>query len=193
MQSIVHLAKVAACAAALAAATMAAPALARGSHGGGHAADHSAGHSGGVAGHAGARAPTHAGEGGSHVPSARISPGVTPHDAHDAFAAPGHAASLSPGVAPHAGPQSHPYAPSASTRAITAGVKRDEHGRIARDPHAKEAFRKTHPCPATGKTYGACPGYVVDHVQALKRGGADDPGNMQWQTRAEARAKDRWE
>ena len=64
---------------------------------------------------------------------------------------------------------------------------------IARDPRAKEAFRRTHPCPATGKTYGACPGWVVDHVQALKHGGADAPWNMQWQTRAAAKAKDRWE
>jgi hypothetical protein len=34
---------------------------------------------------------------------------------------------------------------------------------------------------------------VVDHVIALKRGGADAPGNMQWQTVAAARAKDRIE
>jgi hypothetical protein len=74
-----------------------------------------------------------------------------------------------------------------------AGVNRDGHGRIARDPHAKEAFRRTHPCPATEKTYGACPGWVVDHVRALKHGGADAPWNMQWQTRAAAKAKDRWE
>lgn len=74
-----------------------------------------------------------------------------------------------------------------------AGVKRDGHGRIARDPHAKEAFRRTHPCPSTGKTYGACPGWVVDHVQALKHGGTDAPSNMQWQTRAAAKVKDRVE
>jgi hypothetical protein len=73
------------------------------------------------------------------------------------------------------------------------GVKRDVHGKIARDPHAKEAFRRTHPCPGTGKSYGACPGWVVDHIQALKHGGADDPSNMQWQTRATAKAKDRIE
>lgn len=73
------------------------------------------------------------------------------------------------------------------------GVKRDAHGKIARDPHAKEAFRRTHPCPATGKSYGACPGWVVGHVQALKHGGTDAPSNMQWQTRAEAKAKDRIE
>jgi hypothetical protein len=30
-------------------------------------------------------------------------------------------------------------------------------------------------------------------VKALKHGGADDPSNMQWQTTAEAKAKDKWE
>jgi hypothetical protein len=33
----------------------------------------------------------------------------------------------------------------------------------------------------------------VDHVQALKHGGADSPSNMQWQTTAAAKAKDRTE
>jgi hypothetical protein len=37
---------------------------------------------------------------------------------------------------------------------------------------------------------GACPGYVIDHVIALKRGGADAPSNMQWQTVRAAKAKD---
>jgi len=40
-------------------------------------------------------------------------------------------------------------------------------------------------------------GYVlamsIDHVQALKHGGADSPSNMQWQTKQAARAKDKWE
>jgi hypothetical protein len=34
---------------------------------------------------------------------------------------------------------------------------------------------------------------VIDHIVPLKRGGADNPENMQWQTKAEASAKDRWE
>lgn len=74
-----------------------------------------------------------------------------------------------------------------------APVKRDAHGRIARDHKATAAFKKTHPCPATGKSRGACPGYVIDHIKPLKRGGADTPANMQWQTTREAKAKDRWE
>ena len=74
-----------------------------------------------------------------------------------------------------------------------ADVPRDSHGRIKRDPKARKAFMKSNPCPSTGKTSGACPGYVVDHVKPLKRGGADAPSNMQWQTQAAAKAKDKWE
>jgi hypothetical protein len=57
----------------------------------------------------------------------------------------------------------------------------------------KREFQLTHPCPATGRTSGACPGYVKDHVVPLACGGPDAPSNMQWQTRADGKAKDRWE
>ena len=33
----------------------------------------------------------------------------------------------------------------------------------------------------------------VDHVKALACGGADAPSNMQWQTVADGKAKDKWE
>lgn len=75
----------------------------------------------------------------------------------------------------------------------SAGVPRDSHGRIQRSASARNAFKHAHPCPATGKSVGACPGYVIDHRYPLKRGGMDAPSNMQWQTRAAAKAKDRWE
>lgn len=69
----------------------------------------------------------------------------------------------------------------------------DASGRLKRNAAAKRVFEQFHPCPSTGLSTGPCPGYVVDHVIALKRGGKDEPSNMQWQTRAEAKAKDRVE
>ena len=104
-----------------------------------------------------------------------------------AFARGSHGGSTHPASSHHSSAHSSHHSRAAS------GVKRDAHGRIARDPHAKESFRRTHPCPATGKTYGACPGWVVDHIHALKHGGADDPSNMRWQTRTAAKEKDKWE
>lgn len=63
-------------------------------------------------------------------------------------------------------------------------------GRLPRDRMARDAFKAAWPCPVSGRSRGRCPGYVIDHVQALKRGGRDDASNMQWQTIEAARAKD---
>ena len=73
------------------------------------------------------------------------------------------------------------------------GVLRDDRGRIERSSSEKAEFKKEQPCPSTDKASGACPGYVVDHVKPLCKGGADKPWNMQWQTVAEGKAKDRVE
>ena len=62
-----------------------------------------------------------------------------------------------------------------------------------RSSHAKTEFKHAHRCPSTGKGTGSCPGYIIDHVTALKRGGSDAPSNMQWQTTQDAKAKDKWE
>ncbi len=70
---------------------------------------------------------------------------------------------------------------------------RDANGRIHRSSSAKAAFKREHPCPATGKSRGVCPGYVIDHIKPLACGGEDSPRNMQWQTVDEAKAKDKWE
>lgn len=70
---------------------------------------------------------------------------------------------------------------------------RDAKGRYQRSWAARQVFEYGNPCPSTGLPYGACPGYVVDHIVALKRGGADDPSNMQWQTVEDAKAKDKVE
>ncbi|HXB73446.1 MAG TPA: HNH endonuclease signature motif containing protein [Candidatus Acidoferrales bacterium] len=70
---------------------------------------------------------------------------------------------------------------------------RDSKGRIARAASARRKFQHAHPCPATGSATGACYGYVIDHVKPLACGGADSPSNMQWQTNAAAKAKDKLE
>lgn len=70
---------------------------------------------------------------------------------------------------------------------------RQANGRIARSPKAKASFMSQQPCPSTGRVWGKCPGYVVDHVTPLVCGGVDAPMNMQWQTIADGKAKDKWE
>jgi hypothetical protein len=77
--------------------------------------------------------------------------------------------------------------------ALAATASAAHHKHAKRSASAKAEFRRSNPCPATGKTTGKCPGYVIDHVQALKSGGTDTAANMQWQTRAAAKAKDRVE
>ena len=62
--------------------------------------------------------------------------------------------------------------------------------RIHRSTAAKHEFQREHPCPSTGQRRGRCPGYVIDHVRRLCAGGPDRPDNMQWQTVADAKAKD---
>ena len=63
----------------------------------------------------------------------------------------------------------------------------------ARSKTARAEFQRHYPCPATGSPRGRCPGYVIDHLQALCAGGADVSANMQWQTVAEGKAKDKTE
>ena len=58
---------------------------------------------------------------------------------------------------------------------------------------SKKVFKLETPCPATGRTKGSCPGYINDHIDPLACGGGDSPENMQWQTKADAKAKDGWE
>lgn len=66
-------------------------------------------------------------------------------------------------------------------------------GKIKRSPEARYEFKHSQACKSTGRSSGACPGYVIDHVQALKHGGADAPYNMQWQTKEAAKEKDKRE
>jgi hypothetical protein len=65
--------------------------------------------------------------------------------------------------------------------------------RVKRSHVPIHAFVKTHACPSTGRNRLPCPGYVIDHIQALACGGPDAASNLQWQTIAEGKAKDKWE
>jgi hypothetical protein len=93
----------------------------------------------------------------------------------------------------HPTPKTEHVATPKKTTTTSPNVARDSHGKIERSAVAKHAFEKDHPCPATGKTSGACPGYVVDHIKPLATGGADTPSNMQWQTTEEGKLKDKTE
>ena len=74
-----------------------------------------------------------------------------------------------------------------STPKKSTVAPRDGNGRIKRSAVAKREFMKQTGYPNGRK------GYVVDHIVPLECGGADVPSNMQWQTIAEAKIKDRTE
>ena len=83
---------------------------------------------------------------------------------------------------------SHHYSNSIHhTSRYAYGVPRDSHGRIKRSEAAKRAFERE-----SGYPHGR-PGYVVDHIVPLSKGGADDPSSMQWQPIEDAKAKDKTE
>jgi len=76
---------------------------------------------------------------------------------------------------------------SSSSRATTA-TARSSSG-THRNPNVRAAFRRTHPCPSTGRSAGGCPGYEVDHIVPLYKGGSDATGNMHWLSTSEHKAK----
>ena len=74
---------------------------------------------------------------------------------------------------------------TAKTPAVA--VARDTRGRIQRSDAARHAFARQSGYP-NGR-----PGYVIDHIVPLACGGADAPSNMQWQTVAAGKTKDKTE
>lgn len=76
---------------------------------------------------------------------------------------------------------------AAAAQARCTSCARDEYGHIRRSSKAKHLFMTM-----TGHPHG-WRGHVIDHIVPLDCGGADAPSNMQWQTIAEAKAKDAWE
>jgi len=159
-------------------------AVARGGGGGGHGGGHSGGsHSGGHSG----------GHDGGH--DSGIPHSGSPGRVHS------HSESAPRGIGPkaHAPSPTHESKPKTETKPksqVTSAkppatkcesCSRDSHGKIQRSEVAKRDFMKQSGYP-NGR-----PGYVVDHIVPLAKGGKDVPSNMQWQTIAEARAKDRVE
>jgi hypothetical protein len=49
-----------------------------------------------------------------------------------------------------------------------------------RSPTVRAEFVRLNPCPSTGATRGPCPGWHVDHIEALVCGGRDELANLQW-------------
>lgn len=75
---------------------------------------------------------------------------------------------------------------------------RTANGDILRRADVLRAFQKSHPCPSTGLTTGACPNWAKDHVIPLVCGGKDEVSNLQWlplpiKSAAGTYPKDRWE
>jgi hypothetical protein len=66
---------------------------------------------------------------------------------------------------------------------------------VTRNAAVIRAFRKAHPCPATGASTGPCPGWVVDHQIPLCLTGpqGDALFNLHWQASQTAKEKDRLE
>ena len=72
------------------------------------------------------------------------------------------------------------YAQSVEDPRICNDVKRDSRNRILRDQNVLRDFQKLYPCPSTGRSYGSCPDFSIDHVIPLACGGCDSIINLQW-------------
>ena len=57
---------------------------------------------------------------------------------------------------------------------------RNADGSIHRRSDVLRAFKKIHPCPATGLSTGACPGWAINHNYPLACGGLDIVSNLMW-------------
>lgn len=72
-------------------------------------------------------------------------------------------------------------APNALVETRICGTPaRAKDGSIVRSRAVLRAFQRQHPCPSTGKTSGACPGWAMDHVIPLASCGCDAVSNLQW-------------
>ena len=77
--------------------------------------------------------------------------------------------------------------------ALTLALASTLAGAVDRSRVLRAEFQRHHPCPSTGLARGACPGWQVDHREALVCGGRDELRNLQWLPVAEHREKTRVE
>lgn len=94
-------------------------------------------------------------------------------------------------------PAAPPVDPTKEYRQCGAPA-READGTIKRSSTVLNAYKKLHPCPVTGKSTGACPGWSVNHIIPLASGGCDSVINMAWMPNsikscAEDKCIDRWE
>ncbi len=76
--------------------------------------------------------------------------------------------------------------------------ERNADGSIKRSTAVLNAFKRIHPCPSTGLTTGACPGWALNHTIPLACGGCDSVSNLDWmpdeiKSCAQPWCRDRWE
>jgi hypothetical protein len=87
---------------------------------------------------------------------------------------------------------------AADIRVCGTEAVRNADGQIVRSSTVLKRFQEAHPCPSTGLSEGACPGWSKDHVIPLACGGCDSIENLQWMKNsikscAGTECKDRWE
>ena len=75
---------------------------------------------------------------------------------------------------------------------------RNADGTIKRRSDVLTAYKKFHPCPATGLSTGICPGWQMNHIIPLASGGCDSVTNLAWmpvqiKTCTSPYCIDRWE
>lgn len=63
---------------------------------------------------------------------------------------------------------------------MCGAIVRDATGNIKRSSAVLTAYKKIHPCPSTGLTTGACPGWALNHSIPLACGGCDAVYNLTW-------------
>lgn len=83
------------------------------------------------------------------------------------------------------------YAPQPKKRKIGSATANPFQKASVRSYSAKSAFKNGNACPVGGTRSAGCSGYVIDHIRPLCAGGPDIPANMQWQTVADSKIKDR--